>query len=84
MLFRERPLSDYIGFTAARTEAKAAAGGTEVGPFRVGEVFPYEGKKFAVVGREGRKIQLLNQSEAGQGAFWVPVEAGAPADADKP
>lgn len=61
-----------------------AAGGTEVGPFRVGEVFPYEGKKFAVVGREGRKIQLLNQSEAGQGAFWVPVEAGAPADAGKP
>ncbi|MEY2851628.1 MAG: hypothetical protein RL549_327 [Verrucomicrobiota bacterium] len=58
-----------------------AAGGTELGPFQVGEVFPYEGKKFAVMGREGRKIQLRNLSEPSQEDFWVPVETSAPAGA---
>ena len=58
-----------------------AGGGTELGPFRVGEVFAYEGKNFAVMGREGRKIQLRNLSETDQEDFWVPVETSSPAAA---
>jgi len=61
-----------------------AAGGTEVGPFRIGEIFTYEGKEFALVGREGRKIQLLNRSEPDKGAFWVPAEASPPTESPKP
>jgi len=54
------------------------AGGTEVGPFRVGETFAFEGKEFAVVGREGKKIQLQHRSDPDQGKdFWVPPEAPA-------
>jgi len=60
-----------------------ASGGTEVGPFRVGEIFTYEGKDFAVVGREGKKIQLLNRSDAGKGPFWVPAETALPGDPAK-
>ena len=59
-----------------------AAGGTEVGPYRMGEVFLYEGKSFAVVGREGKKIQLLNVGEPGKDSFWVPVDS--PGLAGKP
>jgi len=55
-----------------------AAGGTEVGPFRVGETFAFEGKEFAVVGREGKKIQLQRRSDPDQGKdFWVPPETQA-------
>ena len=61
-----------------------ASGGTEVGPFRVGEIFAYEGKEFAVVGREGKKIHLLNRSEPGKGPFWVPAEAALTGDSAKP
>ena len=54
------------------------AGGTELGPFRVGEVFSFEGKEFAVVGREGKKIQLQHRSDPDKGKeFWVPPEATA-------
>lgn len=51
-----------------------ASGGTELGPFRQGESFPYEGKEFAIVGREGKKIQLRNRSEPGKEDLWLPVE----------
>ena len=52
-----------------------AGGGTEVGPFRVGETFAFEGKEFSVVGREGKKIQLQRRSDPDQGKdFWVPPE----------
>lgn len=51
-----------------------AAGGLDLGPFRVGEIFPFEGKEFAVVGREGKKVKLRNQSESGREEFWVPPE----------
>ena len=55
-----------------------AAGGTEVGPFRVGEIFAFEGKEFAVVGREGKKIQLQHRSDPDKGKdFWVPPEVTA-------
>jgi len=53
-----------------------AAGGTEIGPFRVGEIFAFEGKEFALVGRDGRKIQLQHRSDPEKGKeFWVPPEA---------
>lgn len=55
-----------------------AAGGTEVGPFRVGETFVFEGKEFAVVGRDGKKIQLQHRSDPDKDKdFWVPPEAMA-------
>jgi len=55
------------------------AGGTELGPFRVGEIFSFEGKEFAVVGREGKKIQLQHRSDPDKGKdFWVPPEATVP------
>lgn len=56
----------------------------ELGPFRIGEVFPYGGKEFAIIGREGRKIQLLNQSEPGKDPFWVPVDGGGSSTQAKP
>jgi len=61
-----------------------ASGGTELGPFRVGEVFSYEGKEFAVLGRDGGKIQLLNRSESGKGPFWVPPENASPVTPPRP
>ena len=61
-----------------------AGGGTELGPFRMGENFTYEGKEFAVVGRDGGKVKLLNRSEPNKGTFWVPAESASPADASKP
>lgn len=55
-----------------------AAGGAEVGPFRLGEIFTFEGKEFAVMGREGKKIQLQHRSDPDKGKdFWVPPEATA-------
>jgi hypothetical protein len=55
------------------------AGGAELGPFRVGEIFSFEGKELAVVGREGKKIQLQHRSDPDKGKdFWVPPEATVP------
>ena len=52
-----------------------AAGGTEVGPFRLGETFTFEGKELAVVSREGGKIRLQHRSDPDKGKdFWVPPE----------
>jgi len=59
-------------------------GGSEIGPFRMGETFPFEGKEFSIVGREGKKIQLLNREEAGKKTFWVPPESMPPAEPAKP
>jgi len=58
-----------------------ASGGVELGPFRMGESFTFEGKEFAIVGREGKKIQLRNQSEPGKEDFWLPVENSPAAEA---
>lgn len=51
-----------------------ASGGLELGPFRVGETFPFEGNEFSVVGRQGGKIELKNKTEPKKEPFWVPVE----------
>ena len=53
-------------------------GGTEMGPFRVGETFSFEGKEFSVVGREGKKIELRNRADAAKDPFWVPAENAGP------
>lgn len=52
-----------------------ASGGKEIGPFREGEVFVYEGKEFAIIGREGKKIQLQHRGGQGDEKFWVPVDS---------
>lgn len=51
-----------------------AGGGTTLGPFRLGETFVFEEKEFSVVGREGKKIQLLNRTDPERKTFWVPPE----------
>ena len=55
-----------------------AGGGVELGPFRVGENFKFEGKEFSVINRDGKKIQLRGVSEPGKEGFWVPPEALIP------
>lgn len=55
-----------------------AGGGTTLGPFRVGETFEFEGKEFTVVGREGKKVQLLNRTDPEMKTFWVPPEPEPP------
>jgi len=55
-----------------------AGGGVEVGTFRVGENFKFEGKEFSVISREGKKIQLRGVSEPGKEGFWVPPELQTP------
>ena len=50
----------------------------EIGPYHLGQTFEYEGKKFVLVGREGKKIKLRNQSDPGDKAFWVPPEVTPP------
>ena len=49
-------------------------GGTEIGPFRIGETFSFEGKDFSIIHRDGKKIQLLNRAEPGEKTLWVPPE----------
>lgn len=56
-----------------------ASGGREVGPYRMGENFDYEGKKFSIIGREGKKIQIRNLSEEDKTPFWVPPDLETPA-----
>lgn len=48
-----------------------ASGGLVLGPFQLGQAFSYEGKEFLLMGREGEKIQLINQSDGGKDPFWV-------------
>ena len=59
-------------------------GGSEIGPFRVGEKFSFEGKDFSIVGREGQKIQLLTQDESGQKTIWVPPEVNLQHESARP
>ena len=59
-------------------------GGMEIGPFRVGETFSFEGKEFSIVGRDGKKVELISPGEAGQKPFWVPSEISSPLDSSKP
>jgi len=61
-----------------------ASGGKEMGPFRVGEKFEYEGKEFSVIGRDGKKVQLVNRTEPGKEPFWVPAETSPPAPSAQP
>ncbi|NBS14670.1 MAG: hypothetical protein EBT57_07680 [Verrucomicrobia bacterium] len=51
-----------------------SSGGMELGPFRIGEVFAFAGKQFAILGREGTKIQLLELGDGNKKPFWVPPD----------
>lgn len=72
---RPRVLSWDVGEILLHTPA---GGGTMLGPFRVGETFSFEGNEFAVVGREGKKIQLQNRTDTDRKTFWVPLGQEAP------
>lgn len=63
-----------ITFVAAGVEG-------EIGPFRIGEIFAYEGKEFAVLGREDGKIQLRDTKDPQQAPFWVPPLSVPPSSA---
>ena len=52
-----------------------ASGGTELGPFQVGEKFLFEGKEFGILEKDGKKIRLRNISDLGKEDFWVPPES---------
>lgn len=60
------------------------AGVGEIGPFRLGESFIYEQKKFALVGREGPKVQLRDLAGGPERVFWVPPEDTTAVPLDKP
>lgn len=65
---RAKPLTWDVGnilFVAAGVEE-------EIGPFRIGEIFSYGGKEFAVMGREEGKIQLRDTQDRQSAPFWVP------------
>jgi len=51
------------------------AGVGEIGPFRLGQSFVYEEKKFALMAREGAKVQLRDLAGTGEKVFWVPPDA---------
>lgn len=55
-----------------------ASGATPIPVLRVGQKFSFEGKEFAVVGREDKKIQLRNLTEPGSKGFEVPPESETP------
>lgn len=55
-----------------------ASGGVQLGPYRVGEAFEYEGKKFAVIGREQQKIKLQDLTDPTREPFWVPPDLASP------
>lgn len=64
-----------------------AGGGIEIGPFRIGETFAYEGKKFALVGRDPqdpKKILLQDLSDSARVPFPVPPENSPPKEATAP
>ena len=68
---RPQGLSFDVGDILLYTPAE---GGKLLGPFRVGETFAFEGKEFSVIGREGKKIQLLNRSDPNTKTIWVPAD----------
>ena len=52
-------------------------GGGEMGPYQIGQSFVFEGKEFAILGREGNRIRLLNRSEPGEKTLLLSPEEGA-------
>ena len=60
------------------------SGGRELGPYRVGEVFSYEGIDLAILGREDKKIRLRNLSEPTKEPFLVPPDVESPVPPPKP
>jgi len=52
-------------------------GGKELGPYRVGQVFSFEGKEFTIRKREGRKVELINRADPQGKAFWIPPDSQA-------
>lgn len=73
----QRPRSVSWDVTNVRLFSPVAGVG-EIGPFRLGQRFPYEGKQFALVGREGAKVELRDLTDGGKKTFWVPPDAAPP------
>lgn len=61
-----------------------ASGGVEIGPYRIGELFLFEGKEFAVLDRAGAKIKLQNRTESQKEPFWVPPDLAPASSSSQP
>ena len=61
-----------------------ASGGKEIGPFRLGEIFEFEGKKFVIVSREDKKVKLLNLAEPQKEPLQVPPDINPSSLMEKP
>ncbi|NDC79653.1 MAG: alpha-amlyase [Verrucomicrobia bacterium] len=73
-LFRERPLSDYIGFTAARTEPAAAADYLRVHLEHIGQVMPQNGAVLIALDGENAWEAFPDSGEAFLDAFYQRLE----------
>jgi hypothetical protein len=69
-LFRERPLSDYIGFTAARTEPKAAAEYLRAHLEHIAQVMPKDGVVLLALDGENAWEAFPDSGEAFLDAFY--------------
>lgn len=72
---RSRPLTWDVGNILLSSPGLAEGA---LGPLRLGESFSYEGKEFAVVAREGSRIQLKELNQPDAKPFWVPPESPGP------
>lgn len=73
-LFRERPLSDYIGFTAARTEPKVAAEHLRVHLEQIAQVMPADGVVLLALDGENAWEAFPDSGEAFLEAFYERLE----------
>ncbi|MCX6934765.1 MAG: glycoside hydrolase family 57 protein [Verrucomicrobia bacterium] len=73
-LFRERPLSDYIGFTAARTEPKAAANYLQTHLEHIAQVMPKDGVVLLALDGENAWEAFPDNGEAFLEAFYAGLE----------
>jgi len=76
-LFRERPLSDYIGFTASRTEPGAAADYLKVHLEHIGQVMPKDGAVLIALDGENAWEAFPDSGEAFLDAFYSRLETSA-------
>ena len=73
-LFRERPLSDYIGFTAARTEPKMAAEHLRVHLQHIAQVMPQNGVVLLALDGENAWEAFPDSGEAFLDEFYHRLE----------
>ena len=74
VLFRERPLSDYIGFTASRTEPKVAAEHLRVHLEHIAQVMPSDGVVLLALDGENAWEAFPDSGEAFLDEFYTRLQ----------